>query len=142
MKIIIALALVSVLAITGCATKPNTNPNAATVARINSLAFLASSAGATALIAQEPDTKPKIALAYQNLNTLVEAKAITGAELRSIVGSLPVDALQSGQAKIAIEAATVLYDLTVGDKLNLEAAPYVLAAATGIRDGFKVALGQ
>lgn len=143
----LALALLSPLMtapvlFTGCASRPNTNASAVTIQRINSLGFLAASIGGGVVMEKMPESRTKIALAYQNLNTLVESKTITGADLRSIIGSLPVDTLTSGQAKIYVEEATVLYDLLVGDRLNLEAAPYVLAAATGIRDGFKVALQQ
>ena len=75
-----------------------------------------------------------------NLNSLVESKIVTGALLREVIASLPVKELKSETARIAIDGATTLFDATVGDKVNLEAAPYVYAAAAGIRDGLKVAL--
>lgn len=143
--ITLALALPLLLApvvLPGCASRPNTNASAVTIQRINSLSYLAASIGAQQTMERLPDSRPKFALAYEHLNTLVESKTITGADLRALIASLPDTALSSGQARIYIDAATVLYDLTVGDRLNLESAPYVLAAATGIRDGLAVALKQ
>ncbi len=32
--------------------------------------------------------------------------------------------------------------MTVGNKINIENDPYILAAAIGIRDGLKIALGK
>ncbi len=139
-KLLSSLLLITLL-LAGCATAPRTDPDAATIKRINSLSYLAASIGAATVIEEYPATAPKFALAYQNLNTLVNAKAVNGAELRAIVASLPLDGLKSGHAQVYIEAALFLFDETLGDQISLEYAPYALAAATGMRDGLKVALG-
>ena len=68
-------------------------------------------------------------------------KTVTGDFLRNTIASLPVKELRSDTARIAIEGATLLFDQTVGTQINIEDQPYVLAAATGIRDGMQIALG-
>ena len=49
--------------------------------------------------------------------------------------------LKSDTARIAIEGATLLFDSNVGNTVNIEAQVYITAAATGVRDGMKIALG-
>jgi hypothetical protein len=83
----------------------------------------------------------QFSIAYESLNRLVEQKVVSGDLLRQVVANLPVKELKSPTARIAIEGATTLFDQLVGTKVNVETAPYVLAAATGIRDGIKIALG-
>lgn len=124
----------------GCATTSRTPEQKAE--QIQLLSYTAASIGTAIAIQENPDLKPKFDLAYSTLNTLVETKVITGLLLRDIVNTLPVKELKSPNARIAIDGATYLYTASVGEQLNIENSPYVLAAATGICDGMKAALGK
>jgi hypothetical protein len=112
------------------------------LSQVRNLAYAAASIGTQEALLQNASWRPRFETAYANLNTLVTTKTVTGAFLREVLASLPVKELKSDQARIAIEGATMLFDATVGTKINVEAAPYVLAAATGIRDGLRVGLGK
>lgn len=135
MKTLLTLPLIVLFA--GCATVQEDR-----IAQVRILSYAAASIGTREALTQNLAWRPQFELAYANLNTLVENKTVTGEFLRGVLSSLPVKELKSDSARIAIEGATILYDVIVGDKVNLEAAPYVMAAATGIRDGMKVALGK
>jgi hypothetical protein len=128
---VLALFLVS------CATTPDEK-----LTRVRLLSYAAASIGTQEALLQNPLWRSRFEQAYTNLNILVETRTVTGAFLRDLLASLPVKELKSDQARIAIEGATMLFDATVGTKVNIEAAPYVLAAATGIRDGLRVGLGK
>ena len=121
----------------GCATTP-----AEKIRQVQLLSYAAASIGTQEALQQNPAWRPRFEMAYTNLNTLVVNKTVTGALFRDVLASLPVKELKSDRARIAIEGATMLYDATVGTRVNLETAPYVLAAATGVRDGLKVGLGK
>lgn len=119
----------------GCATTQEEK-----VRQVRLLSYAAASIGTQEALLQNVTWRPRFEAAYTTLNSLIETKIVTGALLREVIASLPVKELKSDQARIAIEGATVLFDATVGDKINVEQAIYVYAAATGIRDGMKVAL--
>lgn len=107
---------------------------------VQRLSYDAAKTGTRAALAQNPKYRPELLLTYTNLNTVVEARTITGETLHQIVESLPVKQLQSEQAKIAIDGAAMLYDILAGTQVNIEGAPVVLAAGTGMRDGMKAVL--
>jgi len=131
------LLLFSFLLLTSCATTKDEK-----IDRIQKLSYLASYVGTKAALLQNPEYRITFELAYSNLDTLVATKTINGPILREILSHLPVKELKSDEAKIAIEGATVLYDITIGDKVSVESQPYIFAAATGIRDGMKIALSK
>lgn len=133
------LALV-VLFQPGCAIFSKTAAPADKQAQLNSLCYVAASIGVRQAIDAAPESAPKFILAYERLNILVEQKVINGATLRNIIDGLPVPELTDGNTKIYIDAATLLIDAAIGNRITLEDAPNVLAAATGIRDGMKIAL--
>ena len=126
----------------GCALFQKGATEADKAAQIQSLAYGAASFGTQYAIASNPGYRPAFELAFTQLDALVTQKTVTGALLRNILASLPVKELKNDKARIAIEGATYLFDVTVGNKLDIEAQPYILAAATGIRDGIKVGLGK
>lgn len=135
-----ALAAMSML--TGCALFNKNATTAEKAADVQNLSYAAASIGTSEALAAKPELRPAFDLAYSNLDALVTNKVVDGTSLRAILASLPVKELKSNQARIAIESATVLYDSLTGGKVNIEADAYVLAAATGIRDGMKQALGR
>jgi hypothetical protein len=135
-KLLLPALLLAAL-LPGCATTPEEN-----AARVQSLCYAAASLGSQAALVQNPAYRPALELAYTNLNSLVERKVITGNLLRDVIATLPTKELKSDNARITIEGATILFDTLAGTKLNIEAQPLVLAAATGIRDGLKATLGH
>lgn len=141
MKKQILVSCLAVTLFTGCALFSNTSTQDQKLAEIKNLSYAASSLGTQLALKQNPQWRMQFDLAYTTLDSLVNSKRITGLTLRSILAQLPIKELKSDSARIVIEAATVLYDTSVGDKINIENSPYVLAAATGIRDGMKIALG-
>lgn len=135
---ILGIAAIGLL-LGGCSSTP---PNDTTLLRVQNLAYAASSLGTQATLISQPQYRPAFELAYTNLDALVNSKLITGDLLRQIIATLPNKQLSSPQAQIAIEGVTVLFDTLVGTRWSIEAEPVVLAAATGVRDGLKVALGH
>ena len=112
------------------------------IIQVHDLSYAAASTGTQAALRQNATWRNQFEQAFKTLDVLVETKTVTGALLREIMAQLPVNELKSENARLAIESATVLYDLTVGNKVNIEAQPYVLASATGIRHGLRAALGK
>ncbi len=132
----------SLLAGSGCALLRSGSTTEQKANDVRNLAYAAASIGTQEALLQNSSWRPQFESALLNLDILVETKTITGALLRQILASLPVKELKSAQARIAIEAATILFDSTAGTTVNIENAPYVTAAATGIRDGLKIALNR
>ncbi len=141
MKTKLTLTVLSAALLTNCAIFSKTSTTEQKVSEIRNLSYAASSIGTQIALKQNPLWREQFTLAYTSLDALVTSKTVTGALLRDIIAKLPVKELKSDTARIAIEGATVLYDASVGDKVNIENSPYVLAAATGIRDGMKIGLG-
>ncbi len=137
--LLLALAFLIVTQ-TGCALFSKSATTEQKLSEVRNLAYAAASFGTREALIQNQGWRPQFEAAYVQLNQLVSQKIVTGDLLRTILAGLPVRELKSEQARIAIESATVLYDATVGSKINIESAPYVLAAAQGIRDGLKIAL--
>lgn len=125
----------------GCALFSGSATTDQKLADVRNLAYAAASLGTSEALLENGSWRGEFLAAYIELDQLVSQKIVTGDLLRKVIASLPVKELKSERARIAIETATVLYDSTVGSRVDIERAPYVLAAATGIRDGFKVALG-
>ena len=138
LSVFLALGSIS---ITGCALLSKTATTEQKLADVRSLSYAAASLGTSEALLENPVWRLHFLTAHAQLDQLVTSKTVTGDLLRRIVASLPVKELKSPRARIAIETATMLFDSTVGTKVNIEAQPYVLAAATGIRDGIKAALG-
>lgn len=132
--------LLACLLFSGCALFKSGSTEAEKAADVQRLSYAAASMGTQMALLQNPAWRVQFTVAYDNLNALVESKVLTGAQLRSIIAALPVKELKSPEARIAIETATMLYDASVGDSVNIERNVYVLAAATGIRNGMKAAL--
>jgi len=141
MKTLIALTL-SLSLFTGCALFDKSATQEEKLNQVQLLCTSAADIGTEVALQEHPEWKPQFELAYTQLDQLVETKTITGAQLRTIISSLPIKELKGNNAKIAIDAATMLYDVTVGAKVSIEQQPYVLRAATGIRNGMKVPLGK
>lgn len=136
------LMLVITGSLTGCALTNKNSTLEAKLLEVRNLSYAAASMGCSLAIKQNIEWRLKFDTAYDQINLMVESKIMSGALLRQIIESLPVKELKSDEARIIIENVIFLYDTAVGTKVDLEKAPYVLAAATGIRDGFKVALGR
>lgn len=143
-SIILAAALIlPVTALTpGCALFDQNATDQQRATQIHDLAYAAASIGTQAALMQNPSYRPAFEVAYNDLNQFVETKTISGLLLRNILSQLPVKELKSETARIAIENATVLYDASFGDRVNIENQAVLRAAAEGIRDGMKIALGH
>lgn len=142
-KIVSSILILTVIALApGCALFNKQATVVDKAAQVQSLCYAAASVGTEIAMQEKPDLKTQFDLAYTQLDVFVTNKTITGQLLRDVLSNLPVKELKSPDARIAIEAATTLYDATVGTQLNIENQPYVVAAATGIRDGLKAALGK
>jgi len=126
---------------TGCALFSKTATTQQKLSEVRNLSYAASSIGTGVALKQNPGWRPQFEAAYHDLDQLVTQKTVSGDFLRNTIASLPVKELRSDTARIAIEGVTLLYDETVGSQVNIEDQPYVLAAATGIRDGMQIALG-
>jgi len=136
----LALASVSVISFSGCALLSKGSSQEQKLSDIHNLAYAAASIGTSEALLENAVWRLHFETAYVQLDRLVEQKIVTGDLLRGIIASLPVRELRSDRARIAIESATFLFDQTVGTKIDIEKAQFVLAAATGIRDGMRVAL--
>lgn len=138
--IIITMLAIVPLTFSGCAFL---RPDSTTVQKqfeVQRLSHLAALAGTQAALLQNKEYRPAFEAALASLNIAVESGTINGITLRQILDSLPVKELKSDEARIAIVTATMLYDMTVGEVTNVELQGYVLAAATGIRNGLRDAL--
>ncbi len=138
--LVFALAAFPVV-FTSCALFSKESPIEQKLADVRALTYAAAALGTQEALLQKPEWRPRFQSAYTQLDQLVSQKIVTGNLLRTILAGLPVKELKSPQARIAIETATMLYDVTVGSKVDIEKAPYVQAAATGIRDGLRSGLG-
>lgn len=125
----------------GCALFSRSSSTDQKLADVRNLSYAAASIGTAEALKQNPGRRPQFEAAFHRLDQLVVQKTVTGDFLRELVAGLPVKELKSDTARIAIEGATLLFDQTVGSRVNIETEPYVLAAATGVRDGLKIALG-
>lgn len=134
-------ALLALTLLPGCALLNPGATEAEKAAAVRNLAYAATSVGTAATLDLKPEYKPAFLLAYQSLDKLVTAGTISGVQLRDILLSLPVRQLGSRTALLAIDAGATLFDVTTGQPIDLAKTPYVLAAATGIRDGLKVGIG-
>jgi len=137
----LATSLVALVLLSGCALFRADSPEEAKLRDLQNMVYAAASIGTSIAVAEHPAWKPRFEAAYRQLDTLVRSQTVTGESLRQIVASLPVKELKSERARIAIEGATMLFDMTVGTSVSLEQTPYILAAATGLRDGLKASLG-
>ena len=142
-KITLTFALIFATAavlLSGCKSASKPTPNQ--TAQVQSLCYAAASVGTQVALLQNPAYRPAFEIAYTSLDATVTSGTITGAGLRSILNTLPVNELKSPEARIAITSATTLFDALAGTQVSLTNNVYVVAAATGIRDGMKVALGH
>lgn len=136
------LLAIAPLTFSGCAIFNASSTTEQKAAEVQRLCYAASSIGTQEALLQNPAWRPQFEFAYTNLDDLVKTHTITGALLRQVIYALPVKELKSDQARIAIEGATVLFDSYAGTQINIETNAYVFAAATGVRDGMKIALGK
>ena len=126
------------LILTGCALFQGTQQE-----KIYNLSYAASSIGTSSAIMAKPEYRPGFELAWTALDSALSKTNLTGQGLREIIGMIPAKELNSPQARIAIEQATFLFDLSTGGRFNLETnLVNVVAAGRGIRDGMGVALGK
>ncbi len=140
-NVLLAVMLTLAPCTTGCALFSGSATTAEKASDVQRLAYAAASIGTQAALLQNPAYRPAFLLAYQNLDMLIVNKVVTGAALRQVLATLPVKELKSPQAQLAVDAALTLFDMVAGTKLEVEKSPYVLAAATGVKDGLKAALG-
>jgi hypothetical protein len=138
LAVVLAIALTPV----GCALLSQNSTEQEKAAEVQRLAYAATSVGTAVTLDFKPEYGPAFQLAYESLNKLVEARTISGVQLREILLSLPVNELGGRTALLAIDAGGTLFDLITGKPIDLEKTPYVLAAATGIRDGLRIGLGK
>lgn len=127
--------------LTGCAWNKNATPEE-NAQRVHDLTYAISSFGASTAMQLNPAYRPGFEVGYAELNSLVESGGISGTKLREIIAALPIKELKSPKGTIFVNSGTFLFDLITGRQVELEKGPYVVAAATGIRDGLKVALGK
>ena len=137
-----SLALLAILAILltlftpSCAfLQKNVTPNTLQTA-CESAAY----AGASVRLAAHPDDAPRFALAVAALDLVIADGHFDPVSLHTALSTLPVDALKGDTGVIIIDAAVVLFQTVTGGKTPLEQAPYVQAAAKGIRMGLSMAL--
>jgi hypothetical protein len=124
----------------GCAFLRGDSTSQQKAGDVRNLCYAAASVGTQEALLQEPSWRPRFESAALDLDILLANKTVTGILLRQVVAQLPVKELKSPQAKVAIDAATMLFDSTAGTSVNIESQPYLVAAATGLRDGMKAAL--
>jgi hypothetical protein len=140
-KLLAALTIATTLALSpGCALLTPSSTTEARAADVQRLAYAATSVGTASALDAKPEYRPAFELAFANLDKLVEARQISGVQLRDILLSLPVRELGSRTALIAIDSAAMLFDLITGKPIDLNETSYVLAAATGIRDGLRAGI--
>jgi len=137
----LAASLATVLLLTGCALFQSGSSQDAKLRDLQNTVYAVASITTSIALVDHPEWKPKFESAYRNLDLLLRSQTVTGELLRQILAGLPVRELKSEKARIAIEGATMLFDMSVGTGVSLEEAHYVLAAATGLRDGLKAGLG-
>jgi hypothetical protein len=137
-----ALLACALLSCAGCALLSSTATTEQKLSDVRNLSRAAASIGTQEALLENPVWLPRFILAKQQLERLIADKTVTGALLRDVIASLPVKELKSPQARIAITSATTLFDATVGSQINIESQPFVLAAASGILDGFRDTLGK
>lgn len=139
-KFIIGLLGLPLLAFTGCTTNA---PQADKLARVQTLCTIAAKDGTILTLQAYPQYKPAFDLAYTELDALVSHGTIVPAQLADILKQLNIKQLQGQNATILIGDLPLLIDLLAGNQaIDLTKTPYVLAAATGIRDGLGMALGK
>lgn len=130
----LAALLTVALSLTGCAFLQSHTRE------VQALAYAAASIGTSTTLIARPDYRPRFEYAVAALKPLVEAEAISGAQLREILAGLPVRELSSPTARIVTDNVTMLFDLLTGEPVDLKEAPVVLAAAQGILKGMEAAL--
>lgn len=131
--------IVGLMLLCGCALFHG-GTEAEKVADVQRLSYAAGSVGTRIALIEHPEWRIRLESAYTNLDAMVTAKIVTGTLLHNWITALPIKELKSKEAVIAIEGAVVLYDVSVGDRVNIEGQPYAYAAAIGVRDGMKAAL--
>lgn len=143
----ILVFITGVALFTGCALFSRDATIEQKAADVENLSYAAASIGTQFYLQREgasPEDRAKDRLKFEtarnDLQQLIDGGVVTGAGLRNVLASLPVKELKSPQARIAIENATFLYDVTVGDKLNVESNPYVLGATRGVLRGITAGL--
>jgi hypothetical protein len=134
--------VVSLLGFVGCALFDKDATQADKEKDVRNIAYAAGSIGVEVALLEKPAVRPAIEAAYAQLDKVVRDGAVTGSLLRGIVDALPWKDLKDATAVAIVRGLTTLFDATVGDRLNLQSAPMVTAAATGLRDGMKSALGK
>jgi hypothetical protein len=139
--LVFAMCVVPVALHTGCALFSKDAPLEQKLADVRLLAYSAAALGTQEALLQNESWRPQFTKAYENLNRLVNTGVVSGTLLREVIASLPVKELKSPRARLAIDSALYLFDATVGTKLEIEKAPFVNAAAVGLRDGLRSGLG-
>ena len=130
------LAALAVLLTPGCAfLKKNF-----TLDNLQTACEGAAFAGASVRLAAHPADAPRFALAVAALDLLIADGHFDPVSLHTALSTLPVEALKGDTGVIIIDAAVILFQTVTGGKTPLEQAPYVQAAAKGIRAGLALAL--
>lgn len=137
-KLLVSIIACFSLLFSGCKTAPTPGQ----LATITLISQDVSSVGTQAALIQNPDYRPAFNLAYAALDKLVVSGGLTGASLQQILSALPIKELRSSRGSLEIAGAVTLFDLIAGSKVVTTSQPYALAVGTGIRDGWKIALGK
>ena len=138
LTLVLALVLgpLSLVLLPGCAfLKKNVTPTS-----LETMCRTAAFAGASVRLSAHPDDAPRFALAVAALDLLIADGHFDPVSLHTALSTLPVDALHGDTGTIIIGAAVVLFTTITGGQTPLEQAPYVQAAARGIRTGLAMAL--
>jgi hypothetical protein len=136
------LVVLTAVLLSGCTLLDQQAPINAKVRDVKNLCYAAGSLATEVTLIEKPTARPALETAYTNLDQLVREGKVSGSLLRGIVAALPFKELSEPTAKAVVNSLTVLFDATIGDALNIEAAPLAMAAAAGLRDGMRASLGK
>jgi hypothetical protein len=136
----ILTAVLLSLGITGCAfLKQHMTPEV-----VGTLCETIASTGTAVRLAEHPDDAPRFALAKSTLDLLIADGRFSAADLQAALNTLPVDKLKGSTGELiidgALNGALLVVQLATGGQTPIESAPYVKAAAIGLRDGIASAL--
>lgn len=136
-RILAGITLAAALSLpqTGCKTMTETQK----LSLVRTVAQEAAYVGAAYDLADNPGHRVAYVAALAALDQLIRVENYDPLALRLALAQLPE--LRGGRGAILIDAGVRLYSITVGF-IDLDSAPFVSAAAHGIREGIAGALAR
>lgn len=131
------ILLIPFLLLLGCASVKQ-DP----VGEVQFWANAAASIGTAEVLRDHPELRPQFEKALTGLEVLIATGNGDPAALQQVIAQLPVDQLESREARIAVTLAKLSF-ARYGQNVTVDLtkrSPYVLAAANGLRDGIKAGL--